>query len=149
MLLNPIYKLLIEVVLIILFCVASYYEGYAHEHDKLVAFKATVTQEAADQSLISKSKESIQHEITTKSSNTYDNNLDQLDHALSKPNRVRPTDAGTDSMPTVATSSSRVDDPKSESLNINEDPEFNSNALKDALKLSSLQQWIKDEGLAQ
>lgn len=116
----------------------AYYKGYAHEHDKLVAFQAQVKQEQADQVSVIKQKEKENEDKTkfvAQSMDSYYKHLesDRLQHLSSSINSATETPASNKENGGTGTSS----------LGACYGTEFYFKALKTEIRLEEWLEWQK------
>jgi len=114
---------------------SAYYKGYAHEHDKLIAYQAQIKQIQLDNDIIVKQKdeENVKNAKTiTAGYNAYYTKLIAGLH----------NNAANSGQPTKDSDSTKgADGAKQELGGTCQGSEFYSNALEDVLKLQSWQEW--------
>jgi hypothetical protein len=142
---NPLYKYI--GIALLLFSVlggvyaAGHHNGYAPEHDKLVAFQAKVTQEANDQNAAAIEKDKSNEAQTLAVANAYTLDNNRLSAALEQ---LRKSTNRFSQLPKAADSSKGANGAIGESGGA---PictqEFVSSALKDAMTLQKWQEWAE------
>ena len=141
---NPLYKYI--GIALLLFSVlggvyaAGHHNGYAPEHDKLVAFQAKVTQEANDQNAAAKRKDAEYEAQTLAVANAYTLDNNRLSAALEQ---LRKSTNRFSQLPKAATNPQAADGKEQELSGACKGSEFYANALEDALKLQSWQEWAE------
>ena len=144
--LTAIYKLIMargkQIVLavaMLFLLAASYAAGWWHEHDKLVAYKATVYQAAADQAQRTDEIIKRHNQATEAIHEDYKSRIKRL-HA-NYANRLRNANSSC-AMPTTAATTSRVDDAAVDSRSLTT-PEIIERCALVTLQLEELQQWVE------
>ena len=122
---------------VLVFAVA-YTLGWRHEHDKLVAYKATVAQAAADQER--RTAEIVKRHEADKEAihEDYQTRLADLRREF---RRLRDKD-GSGSVPAAPDATARVDDPAVDTRSL-ERSALLERCAETALQLEELQSWIK------
>ena len=142
---NPLYKYL-GIAIVVLGALGGAYfkghhDGYAPEHDKLVAFQAKVTQEANDQNEAAKRKDAENEAQTLAVANAYTLDNNRLSAALEQ---LRKSTNRFSQLPKNADSSQSTHGTIGESGGIAGcTQEFYANALKDAMSLQKWQEWAE------
>jgi hypothetical protein len=120
---------------------AGHHNGYAPEHDKLVAFQAKVTQEANDQNAAAKRKDAENEAQTLAVANAYTLDNNRLSAALEQ---LRKSTNRFSQLPKGSDSSKGANGTIGESVGIAGcTQEFYANALKDAMTLQKWQEWAE------
>jgi len=130
--------LIVGVGFVLVFAVA-YTLGWRHEHDKLVAYKATVAQAAADQER--RTAEIVKRHKADKEAIHEDYQTRLADLRRDYERRMRDKD-GTGSMPTTADAASRADHPAVDTRSL-ERSALLERCAETTLQLEELQKWIR------
>jgi len=130
--------IIVGVGFLLVFAVA-YTLGYQHEHDKLVEYKATVAQAAADQER--RTAEIVKRHEADKEAIHEDYQTRLADLRRDYERRMRDKD-GAGSMRTAPDATARVDDPAVDTRSLERSALLERCALV-TLQLEELQSWIK------
>jgi len=130
--------IIVGVGFVLVFAVA-YTLGWRHEHDKLVAYKATVAQAAADQER--RTAEIVKRHEADKEAIHEDYQTRLADLRRDYERRLRDKD-GAGSLPATAATTSRVDDPAVDTRSL-ERSALLERCAETTLQLEELQAWIR------
>jgi membrane protein involved in colicin uptake len=123
------YKPIGLVLVLLMFGGACYYQGYAGEHDKLITFKAQVDQAAKDQNDASKKKDAENEAQTLAVAQAYGDAYNNS------------TSGG--QLPPATQGAQGSNGASGELSGACQGTDFYANALEDALKLQSWQEWAR------